>query len=184
MSLVIATLLCTQQDFTLVIATLLCTQQHFTCNCYIAMYSTRFHLYLLHCYVLHKWSLVIATLLCTQQDLLDEAIYSYNLYCITLAINQLSDRNFYTRFRTRFFGAPEFTPCFSAFRVALSLVFVVPFLLAIVLSVLLRLTASHYPFGWLVWFMVFNATYNNISLVLVESTTPIHFIPVLATSLC
>jgi hypothetical protein len=96
----------------LVIATLLCTTHNVTCNCYIAMYSTRFHLYLLHCYVLHKWSLVIATLLCTQQDLLDEAIYSYNLYCITLAINQLSDRNFYTRFRTRFFGAPEFTPCF------------------------------------------------------------------------
>ena len=130
-------------------------------------------------------SLVFAILLCTQQDLLDEAIYSYNLYCITLAINKLSDRNFYTvGFVLDFLEHPSSPPVFSAFRVALSLVFVVPFLLAIVLSVLLRLTASHYPFGWLVWFMVFNATFNNISLVLVESTTPIHFIPVLATSLC
>ena len=130
-------------------------------------------------------SLVFAILLCTQQDLLDEAIYSYNLYCITLAINKLSDRNFYTvGFVLDFLEHPNSPPVFSAFRVALSLVFVVPFLLAIVLSVLLRLTASHYSFGWLVWFMVFNATFNNISLVLVESTTPIHFIPVLATSLC
>jgi hypothetical protein len=75
---------------------------------------------------------------------LDEAIYSYNLYCITLAINKLSDRNFYTvGFVLDFLEHPSSPPVFSAFRVALSLVFVVPFLLAIVLSVLLRLTASH-----------------------------------------
>ena len=54
-------------------------------------------------------------------------------------------------------GAPEFTPVFSGVRVTRSLVLwvcFVLFLLAIVLSVLLRFTDSDYPFGIFKLFLV------------------------------